>query len=104
MRLELPASQDSYREYFFYSEGDETLEQVAQRNYGCPITGSVQSHVGLGRHVPAHGNRLYENDFKALSNKKHSVILQFITLSGSSSPCEKQELIAVSFSYLKGWV
>ena len=30
----------------FYDEGDETLEQVAQRICGCPIIGSVRDKVG----------------------------------------------------------
>ena len=44
------------------SEGGETLEQVAQRNCGCPLPGSVQGQVGWGSEqpglvegVPAHG-------------------------------------------------
>ena len=43
-------------------EGGETLEQVAQRSCGCPISGSVQGQVGWGFEqrglvevVPAHG-------------------------------------------------
>jgi len=31
-----------------YSEGSEALKQVAQRSYGCPLPGSVQSQVGWG--------------------------------------------------------
>jgi len=45
----------------FYNEGDETLEQVAQRSWGCPIPGSVEGHAGRGfeqpdpvEDVPAH--------------------------------------------------
>ena len=53
---------DSFRlEEFFYNEGGETLEQVAQRSCGCPIIGSVHGQVGQGfeqpdlvEDVPAH--------------------------------------------------
>jgi len=45
-----------------HREGGETLEQVAQRSYGCPLPGSVQGQVGWGfeqpglvEDVPAHG-------------------------------------------------
>jgi len=40
------------RNKFFYNEGGETLEQVAQRDGGCPISGSVQGHVGQGSEKP----------------------------------------------------
>jgi len=36
----------------FYSEGSETLEQVAQRNCGCPILADVQGQVGEGTGQP----------------------------------------------------
>ena len=46
----------------FYSEGGETLEEVAQRGGRCPIPGNVQGQVGWGfeqlglvEGVPAHG-------------------------------------------------
>jgi len=46
----------------FYPEGAEALEQIAQRNCGCPLPGSVQGQVGWGFEepgcldgVPAHG-------------------------------------------------
>ena len=46
----------------FYSEGGETLEQVAQRSCGCPFPGSVQGQAGRGfeepdpvEDVPTHG-------------------------------------------------
>lgn len=29
------------RKTFFYNEGGEPLEEVAQRSCGCPVTGSV---------------------------------------------------------------
>ena len=32
----------------FFTEGGETLEEVAQRSSGCPIIGSVQGQVGRG--------------------------------------------------------
>jgi len=45
-----------------YCEGDEALEQVAQRSCGCPLPGSVQGQAGWGfeqpglvEGVPAHG-------------------------------------------------
>jgi len=51
----------SYEE-FFYNEGGETLQQVAQGSCGCPIIVSVQGQVGQGfqqsdlvKDVPAHG-------------------------------------------------
>ena len=46
----------------FFTVKVATLEQVAQRNCGCSITGSVQGHVGCGfeqpdqvKDVPAYG-------------------------------------------------
>ena len=30
---------------FFYAEGGETLEQVAQRGGGCPIPGNIQAQL-----------------------------------------------------------
>ena len=33
-------------------EGGEALEQVAQRDCGCPISGSVQGQVGWGFEQP----------------------------------------------------
>jgi len=48
-----------------FNEGDETLEQVAQRGGRCPIPGNIQSQVGWGPEqldlvddVPAHSRRL----------------------------------------------
>jgi len=45
-----------------YYEGGEALEQVAWRNCGCPLPGSVQGQVGRGLEetglvegVPARG-------------------------------------------------
>ena len=35
-----------YKEEILYYEGDESLEQVAQRSCGCPFAGSVQGQVG----------------------------------------------------------
>jgi len=50
------------RKNSFYNEGDEALEQVAQRSCGCLLPGSVQGQVGWGfeqpalvEGVPAHG-------------------------------------------------
>ena len=37
---------------FFYDEGGEALEQVAQSSCGCPITESVQGQVGWGFEQP----------------------------------------------------
>mgnify|MGYP001856433314 CR=1 FL=1 len=34
--------------FVFYSEGDEALEQVAQRGGGCCILGDTQSQAGWG--------------------------------------------------------
>jgi len=49
------------RKIFCYSAGDETLEQVAQRDGSCPVPGNCQGQVGWGsekRHiakdVPGH--------------------------------------------------
>jgi len=33
------------KKFFFYSVGDEALQQVAQRDGGCPITGDIQGQV-----------------------------------------------------------
>jgi len=41
------------RKRFFYSEGGETLEQVAQRSCRCPIVGSVQGQAGQVFEEPA---------------------------------------------------
>jgi len=45
----------------FYSEGDETLQQVVQKCGRCPILGNIQGRVGQGSEqsglvedVPAH--------------------------------------------------
>lgn len=50
------------RKNFFYDEGTETMEQVAQRNYRCAIIGSIHSQFRWGfeqldlvRDVAAHG-------------------------------------------------
>ena len=37
-----------YKEDVFYDEGDEELEQVAQRGGGWGISGDVQGQVGRG--------------------------------------------------------
>jgi len=49
-----------YKEDILYNKGDEALEQVAQRSYGCPLLGSVQGQAewgfeqaGLEEGVPA---------------------------------------------------
>jgi len=36
----------------FYSEGGDTLEQVAQRGCGCPIPGGIQGQAGCGSGQP----------------------------------------------------
>jgi len=53
-----------------YSEGGETLKQVAQRACGCPISGSVQCQVGwdpgqpdLVGGSPAYGRGLEPKPF-----------------------------------------
>jgi len=40
------------REDLFYSEGGETLAQVAQRVGRCPIPGNIQGQVGWGSEQP----------------------------------------------------
>jgi len=40
------------RKKFFYYEGGETLEQVAQRGRRCHILGSIQRQVGRGSEQP----------------------------------------------------
>jgi len=44
--------QTRYKEETVYSEGGETLEQVAQRRGQCPIPGNVQGQVGRGSEKP----------------------------------------------------
>ena len=53
----------------FYSEGGETVAQVAQRGGRCPIPGNVQGQVGRGSEhpdlvedVPAHGRGVELDD------------------------------------------
>jgi len=41
-----------YKEEIFYSEGGETLEQVAQRSGRCPIPGNIQAQAGRGSEQP----------------------------------------------------
>jgi len=67
-------------EEMFYREGGETLEQIAQRSSGCPITGSVQSRVewgfdqlGLVEGDPAHDRGIGLDDL--YSNPNHSKII-----------------------------
>ena len=43
---------DLRKKFFFYDESSETLEQVVQRNCGCPIPESVQGLVGWGFEKP----------------------------------------------------
>ena len=57
------------RKKFFYNEGGETLEQVAQRGNGGPIPGNIQGHIGWGSEqrglvekVPAHCRGIGLND------------------------------------------
>ena len=66
----------------FYSEGGETLTQVAQRGGRCPVPGNVPGQAGRGSEqpdrvgdVPAHcRDRLGWMGSKGPSNPKHSVI------------------------------
>jgi len=37
---------------YFYNQGSETLEQVAQRGGKCPIPGNIQGQVGWGSEQP----------------------------------------------------
>ncbi|GAB0204204.1 hypothetical protein GRJ2_002886000 [Grus japonensis] len=60
--LKLKEGRFRYLEEILHYEGDEPLEQVAQRGCGSPIPGSVQGQVGWGfgqpglvEGVPAHG-------------------------------------------------
>jgi len=53
------------RKKFFYSEGDEALEQVSQRDCGCSMSGGTQGQGGSGpgqpdleEGSPAHSRRL----------------------------------------------
>ena len=40
------------RRKFFHTEGDDTLEQVAQGGCGCPIPGGIQGQAGCGSGRP----------------------------------------------------
>ena len=49
----------------FYSEGGDTLEQVAPGGCGCPVPGGIQDQAGCGSGQPglvvgnpAHGSRV----------------------------------------------
>ena len=42
----------TYWEEIIYGEGDETLEQIDWKTFGCPILGSVQGQVGWGSEQP----------------------------------------------------
>ena len=44
--------QTSYREEIFYSEGGETVGEVAQRNGRCPIPGNIPGQHGRGSEQP----------------------------------------------------
>ena len=70
------------QEEILYSEGGETLEQVAQRGCGCPISGGVLGQVGwnfeqpgLERGAPAYSRGLELHDLKGFFNPNHSMIL-----------------------------
>ena len=39
----------------FYTEGGDTLEQVAQGGCGCPIPGGIQGQAGRGSGQPGLG-------------------------------------------------
>ena len=36
----------------FHTEGGDTLEQVAQGGFGCPISGGIQGQAGCGSGQP----------------------------------------------------
>jgi len=36
----------------FFTEGGDTLEQVAQGGFGCPIPGGIQGQAGCGSEQP----------------------------------------------------
>ena len=70
----------------FYSEGSEMLEHVAQRNYGCSISGDTQGQVGWdsGQHELLDSNtdhgQMWNQEldlmvFMGTSNWGYSVIL-----------------------------
>ena len=40
------------RRKFFYTEGSDVLEQVAQGGCGCPIHGGIQCQAGCGSGQP----------------------------------------------------
>ena len=40
------------RRKFFYTEGSDVLEQVAQGGCGCPIPGGIQCQAGCGSGQP----------------------------------------------------
>ena len=40
------------RKFFFYDEGGETLEQVAQTGDRCPMHGNIQGQAGQGSEQP----------------------------------------------------
>ena len=49
------------KKMFFYSKDGEALEQIAQRDGGCPIPADIQGQAGpgsehpnLAAHVPVH--------------------------------------------------
>jgi len=44
-----------FKKEIFYTEGGETLAQVAQRDGRCHIPGNVQSQVGRGSEQPDLG-------------------------------------------------
>lgn len=41
-----------FKEDALYSEGGETLSQVAQRDFGCPIPGEIQGQMQQGSEQP----------------------------------------------------
>lgn len=69
------------RENVFYCEGDEALEEVAQRACGLPIAGGVQGQPqwgpeqpGLVQGVPCPWQGVWKwMIFKVPSNPQHSV-------------------------------
>ena len=75
------------RQKAFYDKSSEALEQVAQRDDGCPVAGDIR-YVGWGSEqhdlaidVPAHFQEVGLDDLlKVLFNSKDSTILLFLDI------------------------
>ena len=69
---------------FFYNEGCEALEWIAQRGGWCPLPGGVQGQVGQGseqpnlaEYAPAPCRRVWlDKLYNIPSNPNYSMILQ----------------------------